>query len=310
MILSIALSAAGPLPARAATTTTFAAPYASAAVEKQSTTPGLPLTEASASADAAAATGDIALDAKADSSNPVADFASVSSQVRAIVTLPPVTSISGTVGIVARFVGSVHAYRTSTLGSGEASVIASSVCVTAAGSCGSATQDLVHVGNATALAVARDDHRARAESFVVPFETDAAVCSSESRTLQLSVAVTARADVGQVSSAHAGAALTLSSVEVTDLPCIPPVNDGAVAVRDNVFDPGDVTLRTGGAVTWTWLGGGVHTVTADDGSFDSGSAQSDGTFVATFATAGERRYFCRIHGAPGGIGMSGIVRAG
>ena len=58
-------------------------------------------------------------------------------------------------------------------------------------------------------------------------------------------------------------------------------------------------------------------MTADNGSFDSsphcsGSDESaclgaNATYSHTFTTAGSFRYYCRIHGAPGGVGMSGIV---
>ena len=80
-----------------------------------------------------------------------------------------------------------------------------------------------------------------------------------------------------------------------------------VAVADNVFQPPTATVTAGDTVVWTQPGTRVHNVTADDGSFSSGNLASGGTFSRAFATPGTYRYYCSIHGAPGGIGMSGVV---
>lgn len=88
-----------------------------------------------------------------------------------------------------------------------------------------------------------------------------------------------------------------------------------VDVVDSDFVPGDVTIDAGGTVTWTQSGSLPHTVTADDGSFDSHPDCSGGTdcmstgdtFAHTFDEPGEYAYYCRIHGGPGGVGMSGVV---
>ena len=85
-----------------------------------------------------------------------------------------------------------------------------------------------------------------------------------------------------------------------------------VDVADNSFQPRDVTVDEGDTVLWSQSGTRPHTVTADDGSFDSaggGSAtMSQGsTFSHVFGSAGTFRYYCKIHGGPGGVGMSGTV---
>jgi len=73
------------------------------------------------------------------------------------------------------------------------------------------------------------------------------------------------------------------------------------------FSPKSVTLQPGDTVTWTNNSGLTHTVTADDGSFDSGSVAPGQTFSHTFSTAGTVEYHCSFHGAAGGIGMAGTV---
>jgi len=73
-------------------------------------------------------------------------------------------------------------------------------------------------------------------------------------------------------------------------------------IIDFGYDPGTVTVKVGGSVTWTNTGATAHTVTADDGSFDSKSLASNATFSQTFAKAGTFAYHCAIH-----PGMKGTV---
>jgi len=90
----------------------------------------------------------------------------------------------------------------------------------------------------------------------------------------------------------------------------------AVEVADNEFTPDRVEVDAGTTVVWTQSGGNPHTVTADDGSFDSSATcppnftdcmQEGDTFEHTFDQPGEFAYHCKIHGGEGGQGMSGVV---
>jgi plastocyanin len=90
-----------------------------------------------------------------------------------------------------------------------------------------------------------------------------------------------------------------------------------VSMTNTQFVPREVTIRPGDAVTWTNPHGGMpHTVTADDGSFDSspgcgasgGSCMAAGSsFSHAFGQAGRFPYYCKLHGGTGGRGMSGVV---
>jgi plastocyanin len=62
------------------------------------------------------------------------------------------------------------------------------------------------------------------------------------------------------------------------------------------FDPTMVTVTAGQTVEWDFAdsSGTPHTVTADDGSFDSCS-QTSGKFVVTFSKAGDVKYHCTLH---------------
>ena len=69
----------------------------------------------------------------------------------------------------------------------------------------------------------------------------------------------------------------------------------AVAIRDFAFVPGSVTVKVGATVTWTNEDIVPHTVTADDGSFRSGSLAQGQSFRETFRTASSIAYHCEFH---------------
>lgn len=72
--------------------------------------------------------------------------------------------------------------------------------------------------------------------------------------------------------------------------------DGAaVSIVDFAFEPASVEVPAGSTVTWTNTGAAPHTVTADDGSFDSGQLAPGATFSQTFDSRGDFIYHCTIH---------------
>jgi plastocyanin len=70
---------------------------------------------------------------------------------------------------------------------------------------------------------------------------------------------------------------------------------GDVTIVDFSFQPFLVTVPAGSTVTWHNNGSTQHTVTANDGSFDSGPIGPGGSFSQTFSTPGAYRYHCSIH---------------
>jgi plastocyanin len=68
-----------------------------------------------------------------------------------------------------------------------------------------------------------------------------------------------------------------------------------VQVVDFAFEPGTVTVAVGSTVTWTNTGSRPHTVTADDGSFDSGRLDPGEQFSQVFDQPGTFSYFCGFH---------------
>jgi hypothetical protein len=83
-----------------------------------------------------------------------------------------------------------------------------------------------------------------------------------------------------------------------------------VSAIDDEFDPATATIDPGDTVMWSNDGESVHTVTADDGSFDSGPMEAGATFSFAFEEPGTYAYFCAVHGAAGGVGMSGTIQVG
>ncbi len=88
-------------------------------------------------------------------------------------------------------------------------------------------------------------------------------------------------------------------------PVTPPApGSGKVAAVDFAFNPGTIDVVAGTTVTWINQGAALHTVTASDGSFDSGLIPAGGgTFARRFSTPGTYPYICGLHPS-----MTGVVR--
>ena len=100
--------------------------------------------------------------------------------------------------------------------------------------------------------------------------------------------------------ALAGSAAVLILLLGTATPAAATTN--YVSVWDNLYAPADIRVQVGDRVLWTNLGAPAHTVTSDDGIFDSGALGAGGNFVRTFDSPGVYFYTCRAVGA-----MSGVV---
>jgi plastocyanin len=76
----------------------------------------------------------------------------------------------------------------------------------------------------------------------------------------------------------------------------------AVSIVNFAYDPNPVTVNVGDTITWTNNDGVPHTVTANDGSFQSGTLQPGQSFSFTFTAPGSIDYHCEFH-----ANMSGQV---
>jgi plastocyanin len=93
------------------------------------------------------------------------------------------------------------------------------------------------------------------------------------------------------------AVLVAGSAFLSQVGPIAAHQDTAIAVQviDFAFEPGTLTVPAGATVTWTNAGSRPHTVTADDGSFDSGRLDPGEQFSQTFDQPGTFAYHCGFH---------------
>lgn len=75
----------------------------------------------------------------------------------------------------------------------------------------------------------------------------------------------------------------------------PLEGDVFIDISGSRFSESSVTIRVGTTVTWTNKSDNEHTVTSDDGFFNSSVSDGGGTFSFTFTEAGEFPYHCEIH---------------
>jgi plastocyanin len=68
-----------------------------------------------------------------------------------------------------------------------------------------------------------------------------------------------------------------------------------VSMLVGAFSPAHVDVLAGDAVSWSNDSVRAHTVTAADGSWDSGTVVMGGEFSHPFAHAGTQTYHCRLH---------------
>ncbi len=88
-----------------------------------------------------------------------------------------------------------------------------------------------------------------------------------------------------------------------------PLATKLVTATNFAFTPEAVTINVGDIVQWDNNDVGIfHNVVADDSTFTSGDPDALAwTFSEPFDTPGTYRYYCEVHGRPGGLGMSGVI---
>jgi plastocyanin len=89
-----------------------------------------------------------------------------------------------------------------------------------------------------------------------------------------------------------------TTTEQTDTTAQAPAEAASVDIPDISFDPADITVKAGTAVTWTNSDDIQHTVTKVGGpgpQFDSGNLDPGDEFEQTFDKKGKIDYVCTIH---------------
>ena len=75
-----------------------------------------------------------------------------------------------------------------------------------------------------------------------------------------------------------------------------------IRIDNFAFDPNNITIALGDTVTWTNYDSSKHTVTEDNGEFDSEDLDTEDSFSWTFDVAGNYSYHCGRHSS-----MTGMV---
>ncbi len=146
------------------------------------------------------------------------------------------------------------------------------------------------------------------------FTTEGSVSPAESRTGADGLAATAWttkalfAEQFAAAGIEGGPTIGFTAIATPD-PGAP--NTVLVLSDGNRFEPAELTVPSGGTVSWLWSQGSTgHRIVPDDGESPPHSgAPADWPHwhVFTFTTPGIYRYHCPAHGAPGGVGMSGTI---
>jgi plastocyanin len=85
----------------------------------------------------------------------------------------------------------------------------------------------------------------------------------------------------------------------------PPPSSVGVDMVDNAYAPAAIEVRVGDSITWVNRGQLPHTVTARDGSFDSGFLMTNESWTMRFDQVGTVEYFCIIH--PEMVGTISVI---
>jgi len=75
----------------------------------------------------------------------------------------------------------------------------------------------------------------------------------------------------------------------------PVENPVTVNIQDDAFDPATTSIAPGTTVTWVNNDDEAHTVTADDGLFDSGRLEPGDSYSVWFDGSGTVAYHCEPH---------------
>jgi len=75
----------------------------------------------------------------------------------------------------------------------------------------------------------------------------------------------------------------------------PTAAGSSVTISNFAFSPASITVPAGTKVTWTNKDSPTHTVSAKDGTFDSGNLSTGATFSYTFSQKGTFEYGCKLH---------------
>src|SRR5215204_1491598 len=85
----------------------------------------------------------------------------------------------------------------------------------------------------------------------------------------------------------------------------------SVSIADHYFEAANIAIEPGTTVVWVNEGKVPHTVTANDGSFNSGELYPGDSYIVVFLGAGVVSYHCQLHPQMvGSVTVGGDSRGG
>ena len=102
------------------------------------------------------------------------------------------------------------------------------------------------------------------------------------------------------------AGMTAAEPPASTVASRPAAAKATVKLSNFQFQPKVVTVKVGTTVEWI-NEKGKHTITADDGSFESPTLAEGGRYEFQFNKAGTFAYHCHFHGDTGGKDMAGKI---
>lgn len=120
-------------------------------------------------------------------------------------------------------------------------------------------------------------------------------CSSLTEVTPSPVPVPAIAPAIPVSPSSSAPKVKAPVPTVPPIPTSSPSAQVMVNISGFAFQSTNLTVKAGTTVTWTNKDSAPHTVTANDGSFDSGTMATNVTYSHTFSKTGTFSYYCTVH---------------
>src|SRR5207237_8901005 len=87
---------------------------------------------------------------------------------------------------------------------------------------------------------------------------------------------------------------------------VPQTTTTKVAVSNTKFEPRTLRVKAGTTVVWENTEG-AHTVTADNGAFESDTLSAGESYSHKFDKPGRYSYSCTFHGNKGGTALHALV---
>jgi plastocyanin len=159
------------------------------------------------------------------------------------------------------------------------------------------------------LDIAFNGQDANGDGAIAPIEDEGGFLTAYEHALNMGSFEFFAADGAAVAAPAEAAAAP--AAEPAEAPTAEPVEAPAPVTIDMAnfaFQPGDITVPVGTAVTWVNKDNGPrHSATAADGSFDTGLLDGGQEATIVFDTPGTYVYYCTLHGSPDGSGMAATI---